>query len=976
MNLELLAGKLSALFSGQRRLKVVVIAGLTLALIAGGLLRRSEVAHSQAALPTLMFVTQPPFGYDFTSVNAVFGNHNPATGSTPRGGDLYIRYSNGTLRNLTAEAGLGLTPGQEIAVREPSVHWSGAKALVSIVIGGTTKNDLNPVYWQIYEVTGIAPGEVVKFTKLPQPPDYNNVSPLYGTDDRIIFTSDRPRNGQRLLYPQLDEYESQPTNTGLWSMHADGSDLKLLDHAVSGDFTPIIASDGRLIFTRWDHLQRDQQSDEGRLAAQYGAFNYASENSTQVLNSSAEIFPELRTVPNGTYNHGHTMNFFFPWQLNEDGTGLETLNHIGRHELARYFNSSHDGLPEFIPPQARRTTDLFLQLKEDPARPGYFYGTHAPEFGTHAAGQIIGLLAGENIVAENMQIDYVTDPVTASVTADGQTPSANHAGLFRNPTPLSNGSLIAVRSSSTYADRTSAGPLSSRYDFHLVRLQPGNGATTYATVAERVIPGGIVKTISYFDNSPYQVVTYSGPMWELDPVEVRARPRPAKHTTPLPEIEQQILSTELGGQDGIDKLKAFLEARNLALVVSRNVTRRADKQQDFNLKIFGSSTQTAEAGATPVEVAWLQFYQGDQIRSYSKYRNGVGRRPIAQLMHDGLLPTVAGAPASSVQLGADGSLAALDPARRALSWQMTKQNGDPVVRERYWVTFAPGEMRSCTNCHGVTPNDIVLKQPAPTNPPEALRDLARWLKAAYPKAGVISPATTVSAASYAGAEIAQDSIVSAFGVSLAAAVQGATSLPLPSSLAGTTVTIRDRTSTERDAPLFFVSPAQVNYQIPAGTASGTATITINSGDGAVATGAVSIVPVAPSLFTADASGAGLPAAFVLRVRSGVQTTESVATFDAAQSRFVPVKIDLGPEGDQVFLVLFGTGFRHRSSLAGVNVKVGGMNAEVAFAGDQGSFAGLDQLNVKIPRSLTGHGEVEITLIVDGKTANTVKVAIK
>ena len=89
--------------------------------------------------------------------------------------------------------------------------------------------------------------------------------------------------------------------------------------------------------------------------------------------------------------HGHSFNYFFPWQINEDGTDLETLNHVGRHELSGYFDSSHDGLPEFIAPQSRRTTDLLLQLHEDPTRPGYFYGTKAPEFGTHASGQIIGI---------------------------------------------------------------------------------------------------------------------------------------------------------------------------------------------------------------------------------------------------------------------------------------------------------------------------------------------------------------------------------------------------------------------------------------------------------------------------------------------------------------------------------------------------------------------------------------------------------
>jgi hypothetical protein len=670
-------------------------------------------------LPSILFVTQPPYGADFATVNATFGNHQGHTGAAPRGGDLYIRYGDGTLRNLTAEAGYGLAVRQEIAVREPSVHWSGTKALFSMVIGGTTKNDYSPVYWQIYEVTGFLVGETVQIRRLPQPADSNNVSPLYGTDDRILFTSDRPRNGDRLTYPQLDEYESTPTVTGIWSMNPDGSDLRLLDHAVSGDFTPIIASDGRLIFTRWDHLQRDQQNNEGTL--DYGAFNYASEASTQALASSAEVFPELRRQPPGSYFHGHTFNFFIPWQLNEDGTGLETLNHVGRHELAGYFDSAHDGLPEFIAPANRRRAEFIFQLKEDPLRPGYFFATAAPEFGTHASGQIIGLDGAEEVNAEDMQVDYVTHPLSRQAVEDGTQVPAGHPGHFRNPVPLSDGSSIAVHTSSPFSDRRVGGLLSSRYDFRLVRLQSSG---SYWTVAERLNPNGIAKSISYWDNHPYAQASYSGELWELDPVEVRARPRPQRRTDSVPQIESEILHDQLGGQGGVDRLREFLADNDLALVVSRNVTRRADKQQDFNLKIHGSSTQTAEPGAVPIEVAFLQFFQADLIRGYSRFHGG--RRPIAQPMHDVENPPLASAPQGSVALAADGSVAAFVPARRAMTWQLVGPAGEAVVRERYWVTFAPGEIRVCTNCHGINRGDVVLRQPAPTNPPEALSDLLRW----------------------------------------------------------------------------------------------------------------------------------------------------------------------------------------------------------------------------------------------------------
>jgi uncharacterized protein (TIGR03437 family) len=50
---------------------------------------------------------------------------------------------------------------------------------------------------------------------------------------------------------------------------------------------------------------------------------------------------------------------------------------------------------------------------------------------------------------------------------------------------------------------------------------------------------------------------------------------------------------------------------------------------------------------------------------------------------------------------------------------------------------------------------------------------------------------------------------------------------------------------------------------------------------------------------------------------------------------------------------------------------------VAYAGEQGGFLGLDQINIgPIPRSLIGAGEVVITITVDGVAANPVTIAIQ
>src|SRR3954463_1929987 len=329
----------------------------------------------------ILFVTQVPVPGDFTTVASTFGNHVPSVAEAPRGGDLWIRYPDGTMKNLTRTAGFGnggMQGAASIAVREPSVHWSGTKALFSMVIGAPSQQYLWETYhWQIYEVTGLGQNETPVIRKIAnQPANYNNVSPFYGTDDRILFTSDRPRGGEAHLYPQLDEYEEAPTVTGLWSLDPATGDLRLLNPTPSGLFTPSIDSFGRVIFTRWDHLQRDQQADgDATEGGTYGTFDYADESAGAArLAQRVEVFPEPRSSRTdllaGTNLEGNSVNHFFPWEMNEDGTSEETIDHVGRHELHDYFNRSMNdaGLVEFISAGTNRANkngvENLFQLRE------------------------------------------------------------------------------------------------------------------------------------------------------------------------------------------------------------------------------------------------------------------------------------------------------------------------------------------------------------------------------------------------------------------------------------------------------------------------------------------------------------------------------------------------------------------------------------------------------------------------------------
>ena len=99
---------------------------------------RAQTAAQTTPHP-ILFVTQMPISLDFAAIGSVFANHRANIALSGRGGDLYIRYPDGSLRNLTREAGFGTAASFQganaIAVRDPAVHWSGTKAVFSMVVG-------------------------------------------------------------------------------------------------------------------------------------------------------------------------------------------------------------------------------------------------------------------------------------------------------------------------------------------------------------------------------------------------------------------------------------------------------------------------------------------------------------------------------------------------------------------------------------------------------------------------------------------------------------------------------------------------------------------------------------------------------------------------------------------------------------------------------------------------------------------------
>jgi endoglucanase len=235
---------------------------------------------------------------------------------------------------------------------------------------------------------------------------------------------------------------------------------------------------------------------------------------------------------------------------------------------------------------------------------------------------------------------------------------------------------------------------------------------------------------------------------------------------------------------------------------------------------------------------------------------------------------------------------------------------------------------------------------------------------------------TASAAASYGWASAPGQLVAGYGSGLATDTGPATQTPLPTTLKGAQVQLTDSRGSVALAPLLYVSPGQINYQVPAGVAPGLVTAAVLNGTATVAAGVLEVQSIAPTIFSANSTGQGVAAAQIQRVLpDGTQPLpENVAMYDAGSGQYVASPIAFN--GDRLFLVLYGTGFDGASGPSGTTVNVGGTPTTVTYSGKQSQYAGLDQIDAELPSSLAGAGQVTVVVIVDGITANPVTIAFQ
>jgi uncharacterized protein (TIGR03437 family) len=327
--------------------------------------------------------------------------------------------------------------------------------------------------------------------------------------------------------------------------------------------------------------------------------------------------------------------------------------------------------------------------------------------------------------------------------------------------------------------------------------------------------------------------------------------------------------------------------------------------------------------------------------------------------------------------------AALNPATDGLRNLTGKVNSDGTI-----TIWAVTSTVSANGDQGADPNKLVTITDvlANTSATTAVSEQFTTLRTAAageilrgvafaPTAGTspMSNAPTIlSAATWSSPTIAPGELVAAYGQNLAPDTPEIFG-PLPTLYYGNSVSIIDSANKTWAAPMAFVSPYQITFQVPAGVASGSAKVNIVSSAGTQTASNIQVAPVAPAIFALN--GSGLAAAETVRVSVGGAQTIGV-DYQATNGAFLAANpINMGTATDQMYLALFGTGWAGASA-SKVTVMVGGVNAPVIYAGSPGFFPGLDQVNVLLPSSLAGTGTVEVQLTANGVAANPVQVVIQ
>jgi len=311
-------------------------------------------------------------------------------------------------------------------------------------------------------------------------------------------------------------------------------------------------------------------------------------------------------------------------------------------------------------------------------------------------------------------------------------------------------------------------------------------------------------------------------------------------------------------------------------------------------------------------------------------------------------------------------------------------NGDGTFQND---VFVPASTSSCQtpffltavvgDFNGDGVSDVVAVASDITLPCQSINVLL-GVSATAASSPVFSAAGVTPAANY-GETLAPGVIASLFGTNLAPGIASAIAVPIPTELEGVSVSVNGIL-----APLFYVSPSQINFQLPwellalPVQARANVVVTVNGS----ASAGQSFLPqaVSPGIFTLNSSGSG----------QGAIQIANTAIF-AAPPNIIPAAL-ARPANRGEFVTIYCSGLGDVSprpatgapasdsplsnTLLMPSVVIGGVGAQVTFAGLSPGYVGLYQVNAQVPSGSTTGGQVPVVITLGGVTSNVVTMAVQ
>lgn len=364
---------------------------------------------------------------------------------------------------------------------------------------------------------------------------------------------------------------------------------------------------------------------------------------------------------------------------------------------------------------------------------------------------------------------------------------------------------------------------------------------------------------------------------------------------------------------------------------------------------------------------WLSFASGASGSGDGTVQVAAGGNTDPSLR--GAVLSLSNGPIHSVYQDAYGSLLALSPliatscagqsATFGLSWvaptnvefHLNLPTGGLVGQ------FGP---TGTTSLVGIADGTLIFMVQSPAgSQPSTLASARASVNSSNCNGASIAPLGPVNAASYSANSLAPAALASVFGTNLSTATMQATGGVNPTTLAGVSVLLAGQ-----PCPLWYVSPGQINFAVPATVPPGRYTLTVGAG-----TSDVLITSVSPGIFTVKGDGTGVPLATVIGVRDD-GTTVPFTPYQCSAGACTIAPILLPDRLSDLYIVLYGTGIRNYHS---IHAALGSLVPEVVYVGAQGQYAGLDQVNLHLKAPVSPSGLQSLRLQVDGILSNAVSI---